>query len=333
VGKTTVIREGIRSASSETVVVASAHSFTIIDTEFVEQGLAVLTALAGNVLATFTLTNSEGFSSGVVNNVPTRTFKEGKREFGDLGIVDFGGTHVLIEEVLSFEVGVGRTRTTLVFKGSTLDAVTAPEFLELAGKGFNVKEDVGFSLDDSLLVSGTIGIKEVLEMLESETENVGKFVGSGVNVLKMDEFIRVRGINVTEVEVDGGRDGSSGSGILGAGHGLGNSTVIGFIERSNQNDEITFNTFLSVDSGDGTIAFVLVFGNGDLALKGVLKSEGSLEVVNDNGHKSVLDVSLLFFSTDGKGRVIEDDSEIGSLRVFLLKGGIRLAIASSESSH
>jgi len=176
---------------------------TIISAEFIVHSNTFLDAFAFKVITTFSLTNSEGFSSRVVNNVPTGTFEESKGELRDLGIMDFRSTHEFVEEDLSFEVGVSRAGTTLVFKRSTTKSGATEVFSEHAGKGFNVEEDVSLSLDDSFLVSGTISVKESIEMVRSETEDVSKFVSSGIDVLLMGKRVLIISVDVSKVEIDG----------------------------------------------------------------------------------------------------------------------------------
>jgi len=86
-------------------------------------------------------TPCERISNGVVGNVPTRTFEEGKGEFGELHLGDKTGSHTFISELSSFEVGTSGTRRTTVFHVSTLESGTSEVLSESAGKGFSVDDN------------------------------------------------------------------------------------------------------------------------------------------------------------------------------------------------
>jgi len=235
-GHTTTVSELIvETADSNTVVTARALSSSIISAEFREFGLALRGhALTEEVVTTFTFTDVERFSLGVVDVVPTSTFQKSKSELRHLTIEDFRGSHEFVTEDSSFEVSTSTAAATFVFKRSTLDLVTTEMLLESAGKRLNVDHSHVFSFNDDILVGLTVGEKEVLVLNTTETKDVSQLVESSHDVRSVDKRVSaIIKFNMGKVEVDGRKSGSSRSTVESARSSSGNITFIGSVGNSN----------------------------------------------------------------------------------------------------
>jgi len=185
----------IELATIRSTITGTAAATTTTDISASSSGRAAefaeLTSRAGTSkeAAALTLTPVERISIAVVRDVPAGTFKESKGELRVDLLVDKTGGHSFEAEVLLFKVRTSSTRATTVFHVSTLKSRASEMVSELGGKGSNVQDSGGTTIDrsssnvTSKLLTAAVN-KAGVHVL-SKTEDMGKFMHHADHVLFM----------------------------------------------------------------------------------------------------------------------------------------------------